>query len=166
MGHALHIQFSDLSQAALISELTDDPVPDGEGPRSVLTANLDHVVQLRRNAAFRAAYHKAWRVTADGMPVFLYAKLRGAVSHRLTGADLFPTLLTALTPDQHRCFFVASSRATALALTRLLRPRGFTASSLRFEIPPRGFEADPDYSAQLAQRIREHGTTHLFFGVG
>ena len=161
------LKFSDVSQDGLVAMMTRPQPPEEEGARVIHTANLDHIVQLGRNAAFRAAYDDAWIVTADGTPVFLYAKLRGARNlPRLTGSDLFRTLLPRLDPNAHRCFFVASSHATARVLTRDLQARGFSAPALRIAVPPFGFESDQTYSQRLADEIRGHGATHLFFGLG
>ena len=75
----LGLEFSPLKQAELVAKITGDPIPADAGPRCIYTANLDHIVHLRRNPRLRQAYGKAWAVTADGTPVFLYAKLRGGL---------------------------------------------------------------------------------------
>lgn len=161
------ISFSPLSQADLAKGIADLPVPPGTGPRVLVTANLDHIVRLQRDRAFREAYDRAWTATADGMPVFLYAKLRGArVPGRVTGAGLFADLMSRLSPDRHRCFFVTSSEETAGQLTSHLEDRGFAASAIDHVTPPFGFEADIAYSERLAARIGEQRPTHLFLGVG
>ena len=161
------LEFSPMTRAELASKVTKEAVPAGAGPRSIYTANLDHIVQLRRNPKLRRAYHKAWAVTADGMPVFLYAKIRGlCLRTRVTGADLFGDILASLKPGTHRCFFVASSSETAQLLVNWLLAHGFDRTSIDYDVPPRGFENDAAYSADLAMRIGAHAATHLFFGVG
>ena len=161
------LEFSPMTRAELASKVTKEAVPAGAGPRSIYTANLDHIVQLRRNPKLRRAYHKAWAVTADGMPVFLYAKIRGlCLRTRVTGADLFGDILASLKPNTHRCFFVASSSETAQLLVNWLLAHGFDRTSIDYDVPPRGFENDAAYSADLAMRIGAHAATHLFFGVG
>lgn len=166
MSRVFGIDFTTLSQDELVTAIAQREIPAGNGLRSVWTANVDHIVHLDRNPEFRAAYQNAWTVTADGAPVVAYGRLRGASFTRLTGADLFRALLPALCPDSSRCFFVAPTKTTARGLNTYLLSRGFSPSSIAYDVPPRGFEEDPDYSEWLAQRIREHTTTHLFFGVG
>ena len=77
---------SDFSLAAGRSDRrppADDAVDPGDAPsRLIVTSNVDHIVCLRRDAAFRAAYRSAWLITADGMPVYLFARLRGAAPQR------------------------------------------------------------------------------------
>ena len=88
------LQISPLTAAAVAERVLTERLPPGSGPGLLVTANLDHVVTLARNARFRAAYDNAWLVTADGMPVYLYARGRGVdVTERVTGADLCPVLL-------------------------------------------------------------------------
>ncbi len=54
----------------------------------VATANVDHVVKLAKDEKFRGAYGRSWVNTADGWPVYLYARLRGVPVYRVTGADI------------------------------------------------------------------------------
>jgi len=167
MSDVFGIEFSPLTQSQLVSELAGGRIPEGAGPRTVVTANLDHVAHLSNNADFRTAYKRAWAVTADGMPVFVYAKLRGAAGPaRVPGSDLVAALLPALSPAADRIFFVVSNWQTGRKLQAFLVSRGFRRSQVRFEVPSFGFEGDAAFSDQLADRIRRHGTTHLVFGLG
>jgi N-acetylglucosaminyldiphosphoundecaprenol N-acetyl-beta-D-mannosaminyltransferase len=137
------------------------------GVRLVVTANVDHVAYLRRNGRFRNAYNQAWLATADGTPVFLYARLHGVtVPERVTGIDLFPDLINALTPGTHRLYFVVGKHGTAEKLMERLKTRGFSRDQIGINVTPLGFEDDASYGERLAQEIRQRATTHLFFGVG
>lgn len=164
---AFGLDFSTTTRRDLVATVVDNPVPPGGGARIVCTANLDHIVQLRRSAPLRAAYRGAWCVTVDGAPVFAYVRLkREPVPERVTGSDLVKDLVTRLKPDSHRCFFVASCDATADGIRTLLVARGFPEANLAFVVPPFGFERDPARSADLSAAIRAHRATHVFFGVG
>ena len=117
----------------------------------IVTSNVDHIVCLRRNAAFRAAYRSAFLVTADGMPVFLYARLRGApVGERAPGSDLIAVLIDRFDRARHRPFFVCASLGVAEALNARLAVRGFAPGRAAFAAPPFGFEDDAAYSRDLA----------------
>ena len=147
--------------------LANEEGPSGGGPRLVATANVAHIVELRVNDRFRAAYRNAWRVTADGTPVYVYARSRGIqLPERLTGSGLFAKLMPLLKPGRHRCFFVAASDEIGSACKSYLVGRGFAEDAVAFAVPPYRFEADLAYGEALATSIREHATTHLFFGVG
>jgi len=164
---ALGVTFSPLARDALVERMLKDRMPKGTGVRLIATANLDHIVNLVRNARFRDAYASAWAATADGAPVFAYARLRGcAIPERVTGADLTASLLEGMEAGVCRPFFVTSSERAGLLLQRRLIARGFAAGSVAYHCPQFGFERDPAASAQLAATIRDHRTTHLFVGLG
>jgi N-acetylglucosaminyldiphosphoundecaprenol N-acetyl-beta-D-mannosaminyltransferase len=161
------LRFSTCGLASLADALTNSPPPAGGEAQMLFTVNLDNVVCLRSNAAFRAAHRRAKIVTIDGAPVYLYARLRGAaVPGRITGADLLPALVERFTPGRQRPFFVTSDQTTARAIEAFLVQRGLPKDDLGFAVPPLGFETDEVYSMQLARQIRDHRTSHLIFGVG
>jgi len=163
----LGTEFSLLNRDRLVERMLRDLVPKGDGARMVVTANLDHLSNLARCARFRQAYANVWTATADGMPVFLYTWLRGAgTPERITGADLFADLMTKMVPGVGVPFFVVGKVETGEILKARLIERGFAPESVAFVCPDFGFEDDSVASKALAQRIRNHGTTHLFFGLG
>jgi N-acetylglucosaminyldiphosphoundecaprenol N-acetyl-beta-D-mannosaminyltransferase len=167
MAEVFGIDFSPRDKEQLVELLTLEPVPGGSGIAMVVTANIDHVVNLLRNAAFRNAYGSARLATADGFPVAVYARLRGAdLPGRVAGPDLFAALMPALVAGRHRPYFVVSREGTGAKLQHYLVGRGFAPEDVGFASPPFGFEKDPDYSEALAWQIRAHGTTHLVMGVG
>ncbi len=160
------IRFSGLDKPELTKLLTE-PLPPGAGVRLVATANIDHIVHLRHNLRFRDAYASTYAATADGAPVAIYARLRGVrIPGRVPGPDLFISLMHAMEPGQHRPFFLVSNLKTGDLLRAFLQTKGFAAEAIGCECPPFGFERDREGSAELARRIREHGTTHLVMGVG
>ncbi|MGK2908826.1 MAG: WecB/TagA/CpsF family glycosyltransferase [Sphingobium sp.] len=160
------ISFSRTSLDELVDELLAPP-ERGQGARLVVTANVDHVVQLRQNPGLQAAYAHAWRRTIDGFPVYLYARARGVgVEEKVTGADLFPILMERFDAARHRPFFVCADEGIAQGLKRWLIARGMSAEAIGYAVPPFRFEQDEAYSDWLANAIRTHRTTHLLFGVG
>jgi N-acetylglucosaminyldiphosphoundecaprenol N-acetyl-beta-D-mannosaminyltransferase len=151
-----------------MDELVDDLLerrPPGR-LHMVVTMNLDHVVRLRRNENFRAAYRRADVVTADGVPVFAYARMRGVSVHKVSGSDLFVRLMERLQPGRHRCFFVLSSEKLGKAMLANLAQKGFASDQVAFAVPPFGFEDDGDVSMALAQTISAFVPSHLFICVG
>lgn len=150
----------------LATAVAAKPSP-GQGARFVVTANVDHIVQLRTNEGLRAAYRHSWKRTIDGTPVWLYARIRGVhIPERVTGADMFPAVMKQLLPSEHRTFFVAANDVIGQRLVAWFVAHGFDESSVAYEVPPFGFEKDRAYGVTLSGKIREHDTTHLFFGVG
>ncbi len=160
------LSFARESQEDLLHALTGD-FAEISGPRLLVTANLDHIVTLRRDSAFRDAYASAWRITADGTPVFLYARMRGApVPERVTGSDLFAALCERVRPEAHRLFLIVSNGVSGEKIRAHFLSRGFDADAVTVEVPPFGFERDPAYSMALADRVRASRATHLVIGVG
>lgn len=167
MTTAFGVDFSRSSLDELVETIVSNPIPTGTGIRLIATANVDHIVNLRKNAAFRAAYRRTWLVTADGFPVYLYAATRGLkLPGRVSGADIFPALMHRLEPERHRPFFVVSTTEAASRLRDWLTARGFAPEAIQTVCPPFGFEHDEKFSEDLAARIHLHRTTHLVFGVG
>ncbi|MCJ2063785.1 WecB/TagA/CpsF family glycosyltransferase [Methylobacterium sp. J-088] len=140
--------------------------PD-DGPRMIVTANVDHIVQLSTDTAFRGAYSRAAARTLDGMPLVWLARAacRRPV-HRVTGHDLMGCVMADPPAFARRIFLVSARQDAADALAARLRDRGLPDGAVASAVPPFGFEADPDYSAALAAQIRAHGTTLLVMGVG
>ena len=161
------LDFTPLSAEEIIDGLLSRPPGAGESPRLIVTTNVDHVVQLRRDAAFRAAYRSAWMITADGMPVYLCARRhRPELQGRIAGSDLIAAMIDRFDPARHRPFFVCADIGTAARLASRLAARGFDGETAAFASPPFGFEQDVRYSLALAQRIHAHRTTHLAIGLG
>ena len=157
------VQISKLDQDQLISSIVDAPASGGV--RLLVTMNLDHVVRLRRDGAFREAYSRAWVVTIDGAPVFAYARAKGLTVSRITGADLVVDLARTL-PTSRRLFFVVSAPAIGEKLVDTFLARGFQREAVDFASPDFGFEKDEGQSARLLSAIRQHRTTDLVFGLG
>ena len=67
------MQFDTRPAAAVLDDAFAAPAA---GPRLVVTANLDHALNLSRTRAFRAAYASAAARTLDGMPVVWLARAR------------------------------------------------------------------------------------------
>ena len=74
------------SQSGLLQDM-EERLRGGTG-FAVATLNLDHVVKLRKNAAFREAYLSQTHVTADGNPIVWLMRVAGRKVDLVTGSDL------------------------------------------------------------------------------
>lgn len=98
-------------------------------PHYVVTANVDFLVQARRDAELRQALVHADLVTCDGMPLVWASRLlRNPLPERVTGADLVPQLLEIAAAHGYRVFFLgatpdANRRAVANVQARFPRIR-------------------------------------------
>ncbi len=144
---------------AVIGEVTTEAV------RLVVTPNLDHVRRLR-HSEFAAAYASAHFVCPDGLPVLLYARLRGLMlPGRVTGCDVFARLIRHDGLRFHRLFLVVESRCTALAASQWAVRVGL-AERLVVAVAPSGLDADESAQLALVQRIALAAPTILVMTLG
>lgn len=108
----------------------------GEG-FTLFTVNLDHLVKLASNEAFRGVYRRATYVTADGWPVVWLAGRKNARLERATGADLVEPLCQAAAERGLGVYFIGPGQKAQIgALDKLtrryqsLRVSGFEAPQL------------------------------------
>ena len=105
------------TEAALLADL-EACLARGQG-FAIATLNLDHVVKLRRDPAFRAAYSAQSHVVADGNPIVWMAHLAGRRD-------------VALVPGSELIAPVAAMAARlGIPLVRLLLPTDTAAEAMR-----------------------------------
>lgn len=114
---------------------------------AVATLNLDHIVKLRRDADFRAAYARQTHIVADGNPVVWLQRLAGRPAELITGADLIEPLMDLAAQQKVPvAFFGATQEALDVASERLAeRCPGLeivARVSPAFGFDPQGSEAD------------------------
>lgn len=136
-------------------------------PRLIVTANVDHIVILSGNAAFRKAYDDAAVRTLDGTPLVWLARLSGARNvRRVTGHDLLAAALEMPQDPTRKVFLIGSSGTVGERIAACFTAAGLPPDAVETVTPPFGFEADEAYAGDLARRVRAHGTTLLVMGVG
>jgi exopolysaccharide biosynthesis WecB/TagA/CpsF family protein len=134
---------------------------------TVFTLNLDHIVKLRRDPAFRAAYETASLVTADGAPVAWLSRRQSPAICRTTGADLLLPLIGEAAARQIPIYLFGASGSALAKASRAFADRtnglidiaGTDAPSAGFD--PAGREAD----AAIA-RIAASGARLAFIALG
>ncbi|MEQ1717712.1 MAG: WecB/TagA/CpsF family glycosyltransferase [Hyphomicrobium sp.] len=137
------------------------------GPFTVFTLNLDHLVKLRRNPAFRTAYANADIVTADGAPVAWLARTQNASIERTTGADLLVPLVEAAAEARLPIFMFGSSPDVMARAGRELGERTDGLLDIAGTLSPSdGFDpAGPEADAAIA-RIKQSGARLVFVALG
>ncbi len=117
---------------------------------AAFTLNLDHLVKLRNDDAFRHAYSLARFVTADGAPVAYLASRNGKSVERTTGADLVEPLAKAASENDLGIYLFGTTDETLGSAGQYLgnlckRPLHIVgAQSPRFGFDPTGPEADAE----------------------
>jgi exopolysaccharide biosynthesis WecB/TagA/CpsF family protein len=136
-------------------------------PFTVFTLNLDHLVKLRRNSAFREAYKNAAMVTADGAPVAWLSRRQDNAIVRTAGADMMVPLAEAAAEARLPVYLFGSSPGVIARAGRELGERtdglldiaGTLSPSETFD--PEGPEADT-----AIETIRRSGAKICFIALG
>jgi exopolysaccharide biosynthesis WecB/TagA/CpsF family protein len=153
----------DTLAATAASISSDCNAPESFG---VFTLNLDHVVKLRRNAAFRAAYEKARYVTADGFPIVWAGRLSGRAFKRVTGADLIEPLC-AEAARARQPIYMFGSQSDALSGAALQLTAAFPSLVIAGARAPE-FDFDPisEGAAAYVREIAASGAKICFVALG
>lgn len=82
-------------------------------PRYVLTANVDFLVQCRRDEALHRILMQADLVLCDGTPLVWFSRMLGnPLPERVAGSDLVPVLLASAAERPFRLFLLGGSEAS------------------------------------------------------
>ena len=135
--------------------------------RLVVTPNVDHVMKLQRDEAFRAAYETAALSLTDGRPLLWAARALGmAPLEKVSGSDLLPALCERGACEGWRVFFAGgrSDEELRFCLARIgERYPGLVTGG---HCPPLGFERDPAETARLTEAIRSFGGDLVMLACG
>lgn len=161
-GRSLRVNTPDRERlmAELRSRLTQ-----GQG-FALATLNLDHLVKLRQDEAFLAAYLEQDLVVADGNPVVWLSRIARRPVRLVPGSELVVPM-AELARDCGRSVALFGSSPAALAdaaqsLTQRLPGLQISATIS----PPMGFDPQsPEADALLAQ-VRDSGVGLCFLALG
>jgi exopolysaccharide biosynthesis WecB/TagA/CpsF family protein len=133
---------------------------------TLATLNLDHLVKLRRNSAFRHAYFEADFVVADGNPVVWLARLAGTPVSLVPGSDLVEPLCAAAARAGVPVAFYGSDDATlARAAARLEAAHAGLRIVFR-RAPTKGFDPEGDQAETDIAAIGASGAGLCLLALG
>jgi exopolysaccharide biosynthesis WecB/TagA/CpsF family protein len=156
------INVADLDEAV---RLCADAAEQGRG-FTLFTLNLDHVVKLRSDAAFQAAYRDATFVTADGAPIVWIGRRQSRRLERATGADLVEPLCAEAARRGVGVHFFGAHPSTLAAAKETLERRH---AGLRVEgalSPAMGFDPNSAEAARCGAAIAASGAKICFVALG
>lgn len=134
-------------------------------PHQVVTANVDFLVQARRDAELRRILVNADLVLCDGTPLVWASRWLGnALPERVAGSDLVPELLRVANKKQQRVYFLGGSpesNETAVATVRRQFPHVIIAGHAAPPIRPL-----EQMDAELVWQIRDTRPDLLFVAFG
>lgn len=153
------------TEAALLDDVATR-LDRGEG-FAIATLNLDHIVKLRRDARFRAAYAAQSHVVADGNPVVWLARASGRRGVQLVpGSELIaPVAALAARKGAALALFGSTLPVLEAAAARLVadHPGLRVAACIA---PPMGFDPESAAADAMLDRIAASGARIVLLALG
>ncbi|MDI1298251.1 WecB/TagA/CpsF family glycosyltransferase [Methylotenera sp.] len=136
----------------------------------IVTPNVNCVVQLSKNQAYRDAFENASMVVADGKPVVWTARLMGEeIPGTVTGSDLVPAIFQHFHDEadaELKVFLLGAMPGVAeLAASNIERTYQKVKVTGLYS-PPFGFEKDAVECERICQMISHSGADFLLIGLG
>ena len=133
----------------------------------VFPTNVDVIMKLRRDRAFRAAYRGAALVVADGVPLLWAASWCGRrLKGRVNGTDLFEHLAAHAAARQYSLFLLGGAADASARSAQALQARHPGLCIAGVFAPPLGFEQEPQQNDAITAMIRASGADILVVGLG
>ena len=133
----------------------------------IVTANLDFLRRLVRDASFSSLCAKASLTIADGMPVVWASRIQGTpLPERVAGSDLVSSLSVAAAERGRSVFLLGGAPGTADAAAARLRELAPELHIAGTACPPMGFETDPRASAELAEQVVRARPDIIYVALG
>lgn len=163
-GHADQVAVNVASQEVLLDAL-EQRLHDGTG-FSVATLNLDHVVKLRRDPAFRAAYLAHSHVTADGNPIVWMSALAAQPVSLVTGADLIEPLIDRAVRIGAKVAFFGATDSSLTQAAKVLKARWPTLDIAFSQSPAMGFDPEGPAADAAIEALAASGAQLCFIALG
>ncbi len=134
---------------------------------SIATLNLDHVVKLGRDPAFREAYAEHTHITADGNPVVWLSRLAGQREVTLVqGSELIGPVAELAAREGMAVGLFGATEGSLVAAQEALVAEHPGLVITYCQAPAMGFDPDgPEADAAIAA-IGESGTRVVFLALG
>jgi N-acetylglucosaminyldiphosphoundecaprenol N-acetyl-beta-D-mannosaminyltransferase len=135
----------------------------------VVTPNVDHVVLLDKNPAFKQAYDDAAMVVADGRPVVLASRILGkALPETVPGSDLVPNLFQRFQENDLplRVYLLGAMPGVGEVAASNIKKQWPKVEVVGILSPDFGFEKDSAYCDRICQSVAEAKADLLVIGLG
>lgn len=133
---------------------------------AVATLNLDHIVKLRRMAAFRRAYLRQDLVTADGNPIVWLSRLAGRPVSLVTGSDLVDPLCAVAAEEGASIALLGATEETLARAADALRARHPGLQIAACLAPGQRFDAQGEEATAMIEALRRSGARLAFLALG
>ncbi len=137
----------------------------GEG-FALATLNLDHLVKMKSDTRFAAAYARQDLVVADGNPIVALSRLAGQPVELLPGSDLVRPLCKLAVETGTAVAFVGSDQPTLDRAADILIAEMPGLSIPYRYAPPMGFDPDSAEAGDIFEALTENGAGLCFLALG
>lgn len=132
-----------------------------------VTPNVDHLVKLRHDPEFRAAYVAADLAVADGVPLLWASRLLGTpLPERVNGTDLMMRLAAMAARNDYSVYLVGGAPGTAAAAARFLQDHFDGLRIAGHACPPIGFDRQSATNDPVVESVAASGADILFVALG
>jgi N-acetylglucosaminyldiphosphoundecaprenol N-acetyl-beta-D-mannosaminyltransferase len=134
----------------------------------VFTPNVDHVMRLKRDQAFRQVYSIADYRLCDSKILMYAARFLGKpIREKLSGSDLFPAFYRYHRDNLAvRMFLLGAEPGVAAQAALAINTKVGREMVVGTYSPTIGFEQNRSETAEILERVRRSGATVLAIGLG
>ncbi|MGR3715056.1 MAG: WecB/TagA/CpsF family glycosyltransferase [Shimia sp.] len=152
------------NRAELQREVSDR-LRSGQG-FALATINLDHLVELRRDAGFATAYQAQDFVVADGNPVVWLSRVAKQPVALMPGSELVVPLTHLAAQAGVSVAVVGSTQAALAAAARALEAQVPGIKIVCQIAPPMGFDTSDTGAAEVLAQVNASGAGLAFLALG
>jgi N-acetylglucosaminyldiphosphoundecaprenol N-acetyl-beta-D-mannosaminyltransferase len=162
---AMGIRFSNLTFDEAVGRIV--AMARTPEPQFAVTPNVDHIVQMRRDADMRAIYREADLSLCDGMPLkWAMTWLGRPLKEKVSGSDLAAAVCGAAAREGVSVFFLGAAAGVAEECARRLTERFPGLKVAGVHSPPMGLEKDPESERRVIEIIRQARPGLLLVALG
>lgn len=162
----LNTSYTDVSEAEFLDDVDRLLASGGKGAYMV-SLNVDQVVKMDRDPAFREAFNAANFILMDGVPLIKIARHRGLhVSEKISGSDLIFSLCARAAEEGWSCFFLGGRDGVPERAAENLAARYSGLKVAGAYSPPYGFEKNPELLAETVRRVAHASPDICFICLG
>lgn len=150
--------------AVLLAEVRDR-LREGRG-FALATINLDHLVKLRTDPAFRDVYAAQDLVCADGNPIVWLSRLARKRVSLVPGSDMVLPIAHQAAREGVPVALMGSTEETLAKAADYMTERVPGLQVVSCIAPPMGFDPMGDAAAQILDQISDSGAGVVFIALG
>ena len=129
---------------------------------SIYTPNVDHIINIKKDADVMKEYSKANYIIADGWPVVVAGKIKKKSVHRITGVDLMDELLEIANKKELNIYVLGATNETLDKLKDNIAKKFLKINNINYHD---GYFSESDNN-EIINNINKSKADILFVGMG